>query len=247
MKRPLTSYLIIANVIVFLLVFSMPEELMDQVFGLFSFSGPVAWQAWRWVTNLFLHVSASHLFFNMLGLFFFGRALEEKVPRQWFLGVFFVAGFLGNLVFIFTSDLPVVGASGAMFGVMGAAMLLNPIKRVHLYVFPLPLAIIAITFTIFETFIVVFRPERLADIVQNVANISHVVGIATGALFAFFYSPKTSVKGIVVLIVALLLLIFLAPLFALIAGIGGILLQVLDFAIGTVLYSVAGLLSFLWV
>jgi hypothetical protein len=242
MERPLTAGLIALNVAVFLLVFSMPQPLSEQVFEDFSFSRGFALEVWRWFTSLFLHVTASHLFFNMLGLYFFGKILEDEVPRQWFLSVYFVSGLLGNLVFMFTSSSPVVGASGAMFGIMGAAMLLNPIKRAHLYVFPLPLGIIAITFVIFETLVVYFQPREFA----NIANISHVAGILTGALFALFYSPKRAVKGIVVLIVSLLLLIVLGPLFGMITGIGSVILRALDFITGLVLYGLAGLLSFIW-
>jgi len=242
MGFPLTALLIVLNVIVFLIVFSMPEDLREQVFEAYAFSSGNAWEVWRWFTSLFLHVSASHLFFNMLGLYFFGKILEEEVPRQWFLSVYFVSGLLGNLVFMFTSEALVVGASGAMFGVMGAAMLLNPVRKVHLYIIPLPLGIIAITFTIFETLVVYFQPEEFA----NVANSSHVAGILTGALFAFFHAPKKAVKGVLVLAIALVLIIVLAPVFGLITGIGALILQGIDWIIGLVLYSLAGLLSFIW-
>ncbi|MBL7160416.1 MAG: rhomboid family intramembrane serine protease [Candidatus Aenigmarchaeota archaeon] len=244
MENPITKGLIIANIIVFLLVFSMPEKLMENVFNAFAFSSGTAIEPWRWVTSLFLHVSASHLFFNMLGLFFFGRILEEEVPKGWFLAIYFVAGLLGNFVFMFTSASPVVGASGAMFGIMGAAMLLNPIKRVHLYVFPLPLGIVAVTFIVFETLATYYKPAEIA--VDNVAHISHVAGILTGAIFAFFNSPKRSMKGILVLVLSLLLLVLLSPVFALISGIGGLILEVIDFVVGIVLYNLASLLAFLW-
>lgn len=240
----ITKALIVINVLVFLLVFSMPPEMRDATIEAFAFSQGTALQVWRWVTNLFLHASASHLFFNMLGLYFFGKILEQELHPSWFLATYFIAGFLGNFAFLLTSTEFVVGASGAMFGIMGAAMLLNPVKKVHLYVFPLPLAIVAIAFVIFETFVVLFQPS-FAD--ANVANISHVAGILTGAIFAFFHAPKKASKGIMVLIFALILLIFLAPVFALIAGVGGIIIQAVDFVIGIVLYTLAGLLGFLWV
>jgi len=243
-KSPrITHALIVLNVLVFLLVFSMPGELKEDAFGLLSFSAGNAWEAWRWFTSIFMHISASHLFFNMLGLFFFGRILEREVSRQWFLSVYFISGLLGNFVFMFTSPAMVVGASGAMFGLMGAAMLLNPIKRVYLYVFPLPLGIVAVAFVVFETMVVYFQPAEFSEI----ANISHVAGILTGALFAFFHSPKRSMKGILVLAVSLVLLIFLSPLFLLISGIGSLILDVLDQTIGIALYSLASLFSFIWI
>lgn len=238
----LTFSLIIINIAIFLLVFSMPEKLFEQTMETFYFSAETSGQIWRWVTSLFLHASASHLFSNMLGLYFFGKILESETPRQWFLAIYFMAGFLGNFVFMFTSLSPVIGASGAMFGVMGAAMFLNPIKKVHIYVFPLPLGIVAITFSVFEALVVYFQPSQFS----GVANIAHVAGIITGAVFAFFYAPKRGLKSVLVLIVLMLILIFLSPVFALIAGLGGIVIQILDFIIGGVLYTLASLLSFIW-
>ena len=238
----LTTWLILLNVIAFLLVFSAPEPVLNSIFELFSFSSGTSLELWRWVTSLFLHVSASHLFFNMIGLYFFGKVLEDEVKEQWFLAVYFVSGLLGNFVFMFTSAAPVAGASGAVFGVMGAAMLLNPVKRIHLYLFPLPLGIIGITFVIFETFVLYFQQAEFA----NVATVSHVAGILTGAVFAFFNNPKRAMKGVLVLVICVILIIVLAPFFGIITGIGGFILSVIDFVIGIFLYTAAGLLSFIW-
>ncbi len=238
-----TNILLLANLLVFLLVFSMPESMRESVFLLFSFSQGTLIEFWRIFTSLFLHVSASHFFFNMLGLYFFGRVLEEDVSGKKFLLIYFAAGIIGNIVFMLTSASPVVGASGAMFGVLGAAMLLNPARMIHLYVFPLPLGMIAITFLIFETLVVYFQPAEFADI----ANTAHLGGIAVGAFSAFLSDWKKSLKGIAVLIICLLLLLFLGPVFALITGIGGMILGIIETVAGFFLYNIAGLLSFLWV
>jgi membrane associated rhomboid family serine protease len=243
-EHPITWALIIANILVFILVFSLPN--IEAIFEGLSFSWDTKLEVWRWFTSLFLHVSASHLFFNMLGLFFFGRVLEKEVSRQWFVSIYFISGLLGTFVYMFTSTFPVVGASGAVFGVMGAAMLLNPIKKVYIYIVPLPLGIVAIAFVIFETLAVFFQPAQFADITQNVANVAHLGGVMTGAMFALFFDPKRSVKGILVLAVSVLLLIILAPIFGLIAGFAGLVLGVIDFLVGLVLYGLAGLLSVLW-
>ena len=238
-----TWFLIIANVIVFLLVFSMPVEMQDWVFQAFAFGGETMFEPWRCFTSLFLHASASHLFFNMVGLYFFGKILEHEVKSQWFLATYFVAGLLGNFIFMFTSPHMVVGASGAMFGVLGAAMLLNPVKRIHLYIFPLPLGIIAISFALFETLVVYFQPQEFS----NVANISHVAGLLTGALFGFFYNPKRAMEGLLVLLVCAVLIMFLGPFLAIITGIGAFILQFLEMVIGFFLYNIAYLIGLvLW-
>ena len=75
----LTKALIIANVAVFLLIFSMPQGMMEGAFSLLGFSGSSMLEAWRWFTSLFLHASASHLFFNMIALYFFGRVADSSM------------------------------------------------------------------------------------------------------------------------------------------------------------------------
>lgn len=239
----LTNILILLNVIVFLLVFSMPEVLLNSAFDSYSFSGARALEIWRWITALFLHASASHLFFNMLGLYIFGSVLEREVNQKWFLAIYFGSGLIGNLAFMFTSAGSAVGASGSVFGLLGAAMFLKPTEKIHLYIFPLPLSIIAILFVISETFVLYFQPKGFA----NVATISHVAGILTGSLFAFFHSPKKAVKGFFILALSAVIIIILSPILALITAIGGFILSGMDFVIGIVLYSLASLLSFLWV
>lgn len=242
-RYPITLGLLVINVVVFLLVFSMPEGLMKQIFEVLSFSWATKFEAWRWLTSLFLHASASHLFFNMLGLYFFGKGLEENTSKARFLSVYFVAGLLGNFVFMFTSSSPVVGASGCVFGLLGAAMLLNPVKRIHFYVFPLPLGVVAVAFILVES----LMASAGAIAVTGVAHVAHLAGLATGAIFAFFFDPKQATKGMLVLILCLGLLIFLGPFFSLITGIGSLLLGILETVVGFFLYGIARLLSFIWV
>jgi membrane associated rhomboid family serine protease len=238
-----TWLLIGLNVAVFLIMFSMPEPVREWAFQTLSFSGGNMLEAWRWFSSLFLHISASHLFFNMLGLYFFGKILEEEVRREWFLSAYLISGLIGNFVFMLTSAAPVAGASGCVFGVMGAAMLLNPVKRIRIYLFPLPLGIIAILFLVFEALVVYFQPQEFS----GVANIAHLGGVITGSVFAFFYDWRRASKGLLVLFVCILLLVILAPIFALITGIGGIVLGAIEAVTGFFLYGIAGLLSFIWV
>ncbi|MBL7206269.1 MAG: rhomboid family intramembrane serine protease [Candidatus Aenigmarchaeota archaeon] len=236
----LTWILIAINVIVFELVFSLPEATRELVFEMFSFSFGNMFQIWRWFSSLFLHVDANHLFFNMLGLYFFGKVLEEDLDRKWWIAIYFAAGLLGNFAFMFTSMSPVIGASGCMFGLMGAAMFLKPLKKIHLYIFPLPLGIIAIILAIFESLMTAMGS------VGQVANIAHVAGLITGAIFAFFHSPKQAAKGIMFLVILMVLLMLLIPFFLLITTIGGVILGVVESIVGFFLYGIANIISFLW-
>ena len=128
-------------------------------------------------------------------------------------------------------------------GGLGAAMLLNPLKKVHIYVFPLPLGIVSVMFVIMETFVVYFQPADFA----NIATVAHIGGIMAGAIFAFFFDAKKSMKGLAVLIVCGLLLIFLGPVFGMVAAIGSLILNFLEAIIGFFLYGLAKVLGlFLW-
>jgi len=238
----LTNILIILNVVVFELVFSMPEELMQATFDLLAFSSPYFFHVWRWLTSLFLHASASHLFFNMLGLYFFGKVLEEELKPKMFLLVYFLSGIAGSLAYGITSANPVVGASGCIFGLMGYAMLTRPKKMIKFYVFPLPLGVIAIMYAVIETMLVYF-----GEAVSGVAHIAHIAGMVVGVLFSFRADPKRAGKGLLWLIMFLVIIIILGPIFGFVIGIGNLILGAVDFVLGIVLYGLAYLLGLvLW-
>ncbi|MCK5022751.1 MAG: rhomboid family intramembrane serine protease [Candidatus Aenigmarchaeota archaeon] len=237
-----TWALIAINVIVFELIFSMPEPMMNAAFGALSFSSPLFFELWRLVTSLFLHASASHLFFNMLGLYFFGKITEEQMDRKRFVLLYFIAGIVGSLIYGFTSADPAVGASGCVFGLMGYAMLMNPKKTIRMYTIPLPLGMIAIIYAIVESMLVYF-----GDVMSGVAHITHVTGMIVGALFAFHSSAKKASKGILWLILFLFILIALGPILGIILWIGNLVLGAVDVIVGFVLYGIAKLIGIiLW-
>ena len=237
----LTWILIALNVAVFLVVFSAPDPIMTGLFDRFSLSQGTAFQLWRWLTSMFLHANATHLFFNMIGLYFFGRILENEMKPQWFLSIYFASGFLGSLAFILTSTVPVVGASAAIFGLMGAVMLLKPLEKVYVFLFPLPLGIVAALYIITESFVAYYQPGF-----GNVAHIAHLGGIATGALFALSFSPAKALKGLFMLGLLVAIVIMLYPVFGLLAGLGQYILGIIDNVVGFFIYGAASLLGFLW-
>ena len=82
---------------------------------------------YRLVTAMFLHGSLLHLLFNMLALFWLGSVVEQALGTPRYLAVYFVAGLAGSAgALVFSSPFAVtVGASGAIFGVMGALLILE--------------------------------------------------------------------------------------------------------------------------
>ncbi|UCD03304.1 MAG: rhomboid family intramembrane serine protease [Candidatus Aenigmatarchaeota archaeon] len=238
-----TNLLIIANVAVFLLVFSMPEQLLQATFDTFDFSAAKMLEAWRWVTTMFLHGSASHLFFNMIALYFFGRVLESDIGSRKFLLIYFLSGLVGSLVFALTSSAPAVGASGAIFGVMGASMFCQPKQLIRIYVLPLPLGLVAILFILAQVALAAVPLHA-----SGIAYVAHIGGLVTGSLLMFYMEPKAAFKGFTMILVLLLILIVLWPLIGFVVGIGQFILSILDFIVGFILYNAANLLfSWVWV
>ncbi len=97
---------------------------------------------WTIFTAMFLHAGWSHIISNMLALYFFGLFLVSLVGGNTFLVIYFGAGIAGNLlvwVLSPSSFIPVVGASGAIFGLGGALTVLRPKERVYMMPLPVPM------------------------------------------------------------------------------------------------------------
>jgi membrane associated rhomboid family serine protease len=94
---------------------------------------------WQFVTAMFLHDGLWHIFFNMLGLFFFGPELEALWGKRRFLKFYFIVGILAN-VFAYLLNIhvsvPTIGASGAVFALLGAFGALYPDVKIIVYIFP---------------------------------------------------------------------------------------------------------------
>ncbi len=91
------------------------------------------------VTSQFLHAGWLHLLSNMVVLLFLGKKLEERIGSLRFLTFYLASGIAGNIVyaaFHLSSHQPVLGASGAVTGVLPASLLCNPIGMCGCPVFP---------------------------------------------------------------------------------------------------------------
>lgn len=89
---------------------------------------------WRLLTSGFLHESILHIGMNMLSLWFVGRSLEPAIGRLYFGLIYFSALFAGSFgALLFTPDLPSLGASGAIFGLFGALIMVARARRIPLW------------------------------------------------------------------------------------------------------------------
>jgi membrane associated rhomboid family serine protease len=120
---PVITYAIIAICIV---VFALQLVLGTIVDALLMYYAPVTFmQPWRLLTSMFAHGSPLHLLSNMFSLFIIGRMLEPALGRARFIALFLLAGLGGaTAVAIISPFVPVLGASGAIFGMLGALFVL---------------------------------------------------------------------------------------------------------------------------
>jgi membrane associated rhomboid family serine protease len=146
---------------------------------------------YRLVTYGLVHADFGHLLFNMLTLFFFGRAMEPfYASRLGSLG--FLLFYMGGLV---VSILPTylknrsnasyrsLGASGAVSAVLFAYVLLAPWSRIYVFVLPLPAIIYAVLYTAYS----IYMDKRGQD---NVNHSAHLWGGAYGVAFTLLMEPR---------------------------------------------------------
>ena len=112
---PWVQRLIVLNVAMFLLSTVFPTLPQNLVL----IPALIPQRPWTLVTYMFLHAGLWHLAFNMLALYFFGPRLEARLGERHFLWLYSISGLVAALVsLVFTPRAAIVGASGAIFGVM---------------------------------------------------------------------------------------------------------------------------------
>lgn len=138
---------------------------------------------WQLFTYMFVHGGFSHLLFNMLSLYLFGTMVEQRVGTKEFLLFYLLAGlFSGILSFISYllagTNVILVGASGAIYGVLLMFAVFYPYARVFVFgLIPLRAPILVIIYTGIELYSQVFSRGG------NVAHLTHLSGL----LFAYLY------------------------------------------------------------
>jgi membrane associated rhomboid family serine protease len=178
-----TIILIIVNVLVFL-------------FTLVDRQGRIAYLAlipdfvlheggwWQVVTYMFVHSGWSHIFFNMLALFLFGIQLERRMGSAEFLVFYFFTGIGAGVATVFINAasgmgmIPVVGASGAIFGLLLGFASFFPDARIFIFgILPMRAPVAVLLYAGIEVVL------QITNFQSGVAHLTHLAGIA----FAYLY------------------------------------------------------------
>jgi membrane associated rhomboid family serine protease len=179
---PWVKGLIMANVVVYFLTITvLPTQLVINLLAFQPNQLGLRW--WTFLTYLFVHGDFFHLLFNMLLLFFFGPALEERMRGSGFGLFYLTCGFggaaLSYIAAFYSPSPPIIGASGAVLGTALAFAMNWP--NAPIYIFPLPMPIKVKWLVAFLVAIDLIMVSTGAQ--SGTAHWAHIGGL----LFAFIY------------------------------------------------------------
>jgi membrane associated rhomboid family serine protease len=179
--KNLSIWLIAINVLVFAL-----EYLLPQVGGYLAMTPALVLSGavWQPLTYMFAHANLTHLLVNMLGLLFFGTAVEKELGSREFIFYYLLTGVLAG-VFSFAAYLfsggaytPLLGASGAVFAVLLAFATLQPNAQILIWgLIPVRAPVMVIGYTLIELF------SQVIGAPGNVAHLTHLAGFGFGWLY----------------------------------------------------------------
>jgi membrane associated rhomboid family serine protease len=135
-------YILAANAIIFLLQSAFASLPINKTFGLVPYAIVHQFMIWQFVTYMFLHGGFFHIFFNSIALYMFGRDLERQWGTREFLKFYFITGIgAGILTFLLQldSNIPTIGASGAIYGVLVAFAVVYPDRKILTFPFFVPI------------------------------------------------------------------------------------------------------------
>lgn len=178
---PIIVYILLGvNVAMFLLVNVFEGENSVLNYAV-SKSDPAFY---RMIAAMFVHIDIEHLLFNMATLLICGKRLESLIGRLRFSAVYLLSGIASSIALTLFSKQPCVGASGAIFGMIGCFWLIACHNR----------KIIKYTFwkELLPTAAVNFA---LTFLLPNISAIAHITGFVLGMVFCALFCRKSEIKG----------------------------------------------------
>ena len=177
------SFIIIGiNLIVFLITSLFPR--IQSILALNVIYVVKGHAFWQFLTYMFLHGSFSHVLFNMLGVLFFGIAIEKAIGSKEFLLLYFLSGILCGVIsfviYYFSGAYTVflLGASGAIYALLLAYAVIFPRANIYIWgILPIPAPILIAVYAGIEI------ASQLFSIQNGVAHMTHLAGF----FVAFIY------------------------------------------------------------
>ena len=189
-----TTTLILINVILFILfiILTSTEFLSIDFIALQPANIFAGQYVWTFLTSMFMHGGVFHLFVNMLSLFFIGSLVERILGKKRYLWFYLISGLIAGLFFVlfslvFPADFNAyaVGASGALFGLVGILVLLTPNLPVYVMFIPIP---IKIKYAAIGLLVVLWIISITTSL--GIGNTAHLGGLIAGLGYGFYLKKK---------------------------------------------------------
>lgn len=185
---PAVKWLLIVNIAAFVLS-SIPSfgNLLWNWLAVNPRTWGMALQPWRLIGYQFLHGGLFHIFVNMFGLYMLGSALERSWGSRKFVAFYLICGASGGILYSllalvgFLPGGPMVGASGAVLGVVAACAILFPHIVLVLFVFPVPIRVVAVLLAVMSFLTVITRGANAGG------EAAHFAGMAVGAAYVLLF------------------------------------------------------------
>lgn len=180
------KFLIITNAIVFVLTLLEPlRNLLIYYFGIIPYHSWHELHFWQPVTYMFLHGGFFHILLNMFGLWMFGTELEMIWGKKEFLKYYFITGIGAGIISVIiqpTSTIPIIGASGAIYGILLAYGLRFPERIVYIYgLFPIKVKYLVLIFGGIEFF------SSITPSTDGIAHFAHLSGMIVGYIYLRYF------------------------------------------------------------
>jgi len=183
---PWVRRLIVANIIVFFL-----QQTVAGVTNALAFVPAYTFvRPWTLVTYMFVHANITHILFNMLALYFFGPRVEERLGETRFITLYAVSGVSGAILsLIFAPFAPIIGASGAVFGVMLAFARFWPTALIYIMgILPIQARVAVLLMAGISLW------SGLSGSRTGVADFAHLGGFVGGFLYLKFLDMRQGTK-----------------------------------------------------
>ncbi len=178
LKNSIVNKIVIANVIVFFLQMILIRTNFQNFFALYPKYVLTRGYVWQFISYMFLHGRLFHLFFNMIVIWMFGTTLEQVWGSKRFLQYYFICGIGGAIFsFIFSYNIPVIGASAAGYGILLAYGVLFPYNQIYIW------GIIPVRA---RTLVLILGAISFVSGIRggsNIAHFAHLGGMAAGLIY----------------------------------------------------------------
>ena len=186
------GWLVLVTAVLFLVSLFFSSGFVEKYLAIDPFYILQGKYLWTFLTSIFMHANFFHLFVNMLSLVFIGGLIQKILGPKRYIWFYLISGIVGGLFFVLfylisgnTTNVPAVGASGALFGLIGLLMLLTPNLPVYIMFIPIP---IKMKYAAPGILILLWAISIAGNV--PIGNMAHLGGLIAGLGYGFYLKKK---------------------------------------------------------